>query len=162
MQLLVWQTVLNGAMFARQLEMRRIWKSWRLGATILSATKHFEEEYIFKKKHISINVWIPCIYTFSPGWQRALPPGYQHLVCAFKAEEQRVVLKIKLSLREQVENWLKDFQLSSSLTWRKARTYPESGRYNTYRVSTAWKLSQQGNRGPRWCNVMRVWGAFDS
>lgn len=87
-----------------------------------------------------MNVLIPCIYTFSTGWQRALPPGYQHLVCAFKAEEQRVVLKVKLSLREQVENWLKDFQLSSSLTWRKARTYPESGRYNTYRVSTAWKL----------------------
>ncbi|XP_011617222.2 uncharacterized protein [Takifugu rubripes] len=66
--------------------------------------------------------------------ERALPPGYQHLVCAFKAEEQRVVLKVKLTLREQVENWLKDFQLSSSLTWRKARTYPESGRYNTYRA----------------------------
>lgn len=68
-----------------------------------------------------------------------------------------MVLKVKLSSREQVENWLKDFQLSSSVTWRKARTYPESGRYNTYRVSTTWKGSQRGQKDPWNEGMRRVW-----
>lgn len=73
-----------------------------------------------------------------------LPPGYQHLICLVEEEQNRVLMKVKLSTREDVDRWLSDFMLSSTLTWRKAKTYPEAGRYNTYRVSAARKGSIQG------------------
>ncbi|XP_031169028.1 uncharacterized protein LOC116059903 isoform X2 [Sander lucioperca] len=65
--------------------------------------------------------------------EELLPPGYTHLLCV-KEDEFRAHLKVQLSTKEAVEKWLEEFQNSSTLTWRKARTYPESARYNVYRV----------------------------
>ncbi|XP_028439323.1 uncharacterized protein LOC114559089 [Perca flavescens] len=65
--------------------------------------------------------------------EELLPPGYNHLLCV-KEDEFRAHLKVQLSTKEEVEKWLEEFQNSSTLTWRKARTYPESARYNVYRV----------------------------
>lgn len=49
-------------------------------------------------------------------------------------ENFRAALKLQMTTEEQVQKWLEDFQKSSALTWRKSRTYPDSGRYNKYRV----------------------------
>ncbi|XP_028440345.1 uncharacterized protein LOC114559727 [Perca flavescens] len=64
---------------------------------------------------------------------KLLPSGYTHLLCV-KEDEFRAHLKVQLSTKEEVEKWLEEFQNSSTLTWRNARTYPASGRYNVYRV----------------------------
>ncbi|TRY96818.1 hypothetical protein DNTS_015398 [Danionella cerebrum] len=73
--------------------------------------------------------------------EKILPPGYSHLLChherlepAGDMENFRAVLKLQITTQEQVQKWLEDFQKTSALTWRKSRTYPDSGRYNTYRV----------------------------
>ncbi|KAM4619771.1 uncharacterized protein ACJ7VT_006532, partial [Polymixia lowei] len=50
------------------------------------------------------------------------------------ANGYRAEVKMRMETREEVDKWLVDFQTSSTLTWRKARTYPESGRYNAYRA----------------------------
>ncbi|XP_063076945.1 uncharacterized protein LOC134466948 [Engraulis encrasicolus] len=63
--------------------------------------------------------------------EKVLPPGFSHLLCA--KEEDRAQLKVKLSTKEEVEKWLQDFQQTSGWTWRKAKTYPLSGRYNLFR-----------------------------
>ncbi|KAF1377986.1 hypothetical protein PFLUV_G00206520 [Perca fluviatilis] len=65
--------------------------------------------------------------------EKLLPSGYTHLLCV-KEDEFRAHLKVQLSTKEEVEKWLEEFQNSSTLTWRNARTYPASGRYNVYRV----------------------------
>jgi len=51
-------------------------------------------------------------------------------------ENFRAGLKLQLTTEEEVKKWLVDFQKTSALTWRKSRTYPDSGRYNKYRVGT--------------------------
>ncbi|KAA0713583.1 hypothetical protein E1301_Tti019626 [Triplophysa tibetana] len=73
--------------------------------------------------------------------EKLLPPMYSHLMCqhelletSLDAENFRVGLRLQLTTEEQVLKWLDDFQKSSALTWRKSRTYPDSGRYNKYRV----------------------------
>ncbi|XP_016325506.1 uncharacterized protein LOC107675619 [Sinocyclocheilus anshuiensis] len=73
--------------------------------------------------------------------EKILPPGYSHLLCHYELLEMsgdienfRAALKLQMTTEEQVQKWLEDFQKSSALTWRKSRTYPDSGRYNKYRV----------------------------
>ncbi|XP_068612612.1 uncharacterized protein si:dkey-75a21.2 [Brachionichthys hirsutus] len=71
--------------------------------------------------------------------EKLLPSGYTHLLCVnepsdVKEDYFRVHLKVKLSTEEEVDKWLQDLQYSSAWTWRIARTYPQSGRYNAYRV----------------------------
>ncbi|KAI2661234.1 Septation ring formation regulator EzrA [Labeo rohita] len=73
--------------------------------------------------------------------EKILPPGYSHLLCHHEllemsgdVENFRAALKLQMTTEEQVQKWLEDFQKSSALTWRKSRTYPDSGRYNKYRV----------------------------
>ncbi|XP_016104725.1 uncharacterized protein [Sinocyclocheilus grahami] len=56
----------------------------------------------------------------------------QHCVREDKAAEDTD--HVEMTTEEQVQKWLEDFQKSSALTWRKSRTYPDSGRYNKYRV----------------------------
>ncbi|XP_071949605.1 uncharacterized protein [Antedon mediterranea] len=56
-------------------------------------------------------------------------------ICDDEEEERDVIYeKLELTTEEDVQKWLEAFQRSSSLTWRKSKTYPNSGRYNTYRV----------------------------
>ncbi|KAL2102346.1 hypothetical protein ACEWY4_001514 [Coilia grayii] len=64
--------------------------------------------------------------------EELLPPGYSHLLCT--KEKEKVQLRVKVPRKEDVEKWLEDFQQSSGFTWRKARTYPQSGRYNMFRA----------------------------
>ena len=71
-----------------------------------------------------------------------LPPGYDHILCEVD-EGKRVRLKVKVSKEQEVEGWMRAFQESSKITWRKARTYPGSGKYNTSKVSVAWKCRIQ-------------------
>ncbi|XP_056102717.1 uncharacterized protein si:dkey-75a21.2 [Rhinichthys klamathensis goyatoka] len=73
--------------------------------------------------------------------EKILPPGYSHLLCRHEllemsgdVENFRAGLKLQLTTEEEVQKWLEDFQKTSALTWRKSRTYPDSGRYNKYRV----------------------------
>ncbi|NP_001116781.1 uncharacterized protein LOC794385 [Danio rerio] len=73
--------------------------------------------------------------------EKILPPGYSHLLCRHELLEKledmenfRASLKLQMTSEEQVQKWLEDFQKTSALTWRKSRTYPDSGRYNKYRV----------------------------
>ncbi|XP_051526130.1 uncharacterized protein si:dkey-75a21.2 isoform X1 [Myxocyprinus asiaticus] len=73
--------------------------------------------------------------------EKLLPAGYSHLLCHHEllemtsgVENFRVALKLQLTTEEEVQKWLENFQKSSTLTWRKSRTYPDSGRYNKYRV----------------------------
>lgn len=73
--------------------------------------------------------------------EKILPPDYFHLLCQHEllemsvdSENFRASLKLPLTTEEEVQKWLDDFQKSSTLTWRKSRTYPDSGRYNRYRV----------------------------
>ncbi|KAK2899067.1 hypothetical protein QQF64_031515 [Cirrhinus molitorella] len=73
--------------------------------------------------------------------EKILPLGYSHLLCHHElldisgdVENFRAALKLQMTTEEQVQKWLEDFQKSSALTWRKSRTYPDSGRYNKYRV----------------------------
>ncbi|XP_068165699.1 uncharacterized protein si:dkey-75a21.2 isoform X2 [Antennarius striatus] len=71
--------------------------------------------------------------------EKFLPSGYTHLLCLNEPSDSkedyfRVHLKVKLSTEEEVDKWLQDLQYSSAWTWRIARTYPQSGRYNAYRV----------------------------
>ncbi|KAK0140487.1 hypothetical protein N1851_022537 [Merluccius polli] len=52
------------------------------------------------------------------------------------AETQfRAQIKLKMTSEDEVHKWLEDFQSSSGLTWRKSKTYPNTGRYNAYRLS---------------------------
>ncbi|CAK6979891.1 uncharacterized protein si:dkey-75a21.2 [Scomber scombrus] len=77
-----------------------------------------------------------------------LPAGYIHLVCSYEETAQtqfRAHIKLKLTSQEEVHKWLEDFQTSSGLTWRKAKTYPNTGRYNAYRVD----MRCQHNTFPR-------------
>ncbi|XP_053198102.1 uncharacterized protein si:dkey-75a21.2 [Scomber japonicus] len=77
-----------------------------------------------------------------------LPAGYVHLVCSYEETAQtqfRAHIKLKLTSQEEAHKWLEDFQTSSGQTWRKAKTYPNTGRYNAYRVD----LRCQHNTFPR-------------
>lgn len=82
-----------------------------------------------------------CFITWHIVLQKILPPGYSHLLCRHEllemsgdVENFRACLKLQLTTKEEVQKWLEDFQKTSALTWRKSRTYPDSGRYNKYRV----------------------------
>ncbi|XP_030289453.1 uncharacterized protein LOC115591522 isoform X2 [Sparus aurata] len=47
----------------------------------------------------------------------------------------RANLCVQLAREEEVQRWLKDFEKSSGLTWRKSKTYPDAGRgSNKYMV----------------------------
>lgn len=72
-----------------------------------------------------------------------MPSSYTHLICVMESSRNangyRAEVKVRMETREEVNQWLVDFQTSFSVTWRKARTYPESGRYNAYRVRAAYR-----------------------
>ena len=66
-----------------------------------------------------------------------LPTDYQHEICEHQPIDDnnfRSVIRMTLTTETEVEKWLEEFQQASSLTWRKSKTYPDSGRYNRYRV----------------------------
>lgn len=95
-----------------------------------------------------------CFITWHFAWQKILPPGYIHLLCHHEllemsgdVENFRAALKLQLITEEQVQRWLEDFQKTSALTWRKSRTYPDSGRYNKYRVGTSSYVTEKCFKG---------------
>lgn len=95
-----------------------------------------------------------CFITWPFAWQKILPPGYIHLLCHHEllemsgdVENFRAALKLQLITEEQVQRWLEDFQKTSALTWRKSRTYPDSGRYNKYRVGTSCYVTEKCFKG---------------
>ncbi|KAM7390030.1 hypothetical protein PAMA_008278 [Pampus argenteus] len=72
-----------------------------------------------------------------PLLEKLLPEGYVHLVCSYEETAQtqfRAHIKLRVTSEDEVHKWLKDFQTSSGLVWRKSKTYPNTGRYNAYRV----------------------------
>lgn len=72
-----------------------------------------------------------------PLLEKLLPEGYAHLVCLYHetAQDQfRAHMKLRITSQEEAHKWLEDFQISSGVTWRKSRTYPNTGRYNSYRI----------------------------
>lgn len=72
--------------------------------------------------------------------QKLLPQDYDHTVCSFETagdDHFKAAIKLGLSSEEEAKKWLEDFQLSSGIIWRTSKTYPNSGRYNKYRVSLA-------------------------
>ncbi|XP_056156746.1 uncharacterized protein LOC130130908 [Lampris incognitus] len=72
-----------------------------------------------------------------PLLEKLLPEGYVHLVCSYVETAQaqfRAHIKLRITSEDEVHKWLEDFQTSSGLTWRKSKTYPNTGRYNAYRV----------------------------
>lgn len=80
--------------------------------------------------------------------EKLLPGGYAHLVCSYEETAQtqfRAHIKLRITSQDEVHKWLEDFQTSSGLTWRKSKTYPNTGRYNAYRVD----LRCQHNTFPR-------------
>ncbi|XP_029973832.1 uncharacterized protein LOC115407574 isoform X2 [Salarias fasciatus] len=92
----------------------------------------------------------PCLHCLQPGkgdrgvategWpllEKLLPEGYAHLVCFYHETAQtqfRAHMKLRITSEVEARKWLEDFQTSSGVTWRKSRTYPNTGRYNAYRV----------------------------
>lgn len=69
--------------------------------------------------------------------EKLLPVQYSHTVCSYETTGGvgfRAAIKLKLSTEEEANRWLKDFEISSGFTWRKAKTYPNVWRYNRYRV----------------------------
>ncbi|XP_069000340.1 uncharacterized protein [Embiotoca jacksoni] len=72
-----------------------------------------------------------------PLLEKILPEGYVHLVCSYEETAQaqfRALIKLRITSEDEVRSWLEDFQISSGHTWRKSKTYPNTGRYNAYRV----------------------------
>ncbi|CAN9515705.1 unnamed protein product [Ophioblennius macclurei] len=72
-----------------------------------------------------------------PLLEKLLPEGYAHLVCLYHETAQtqfRAHMKLRITSEDEARKWLEDFQTSSGVTWRKSRTYPNTGRYNAYRV----------------------------
>lgn len=75
-----------------------------------------------------------------PHLQKLVPKDYDHTVCSFETAGEdhfKAAIKLKLSSEKEAKKWLEDFQVSSGITWRTSKTYPNSGRYNKYRVSYA-------------------------
>ncbi|XP_029907617.1 uncharacterized protein LOC115359339 isoform X1 [Myripristis murdjan] len=73
-----------------------------------------------------------------PLLEKLLPDGYVHLVCSYEETAQthfRAQIKLRITSEGEVHKWLEDFQTSSGVTWRISKTYPNSGRYNAYRVN---------------------------
>ncbi|PIK35826.1 hypothetical protein BSL78_27344, partial [Apostichopus japonicus] len=66
-----------------------------------------------------------------------LPPQYHHFICKHvdgkSAIQGETTIRLSLRKEEYVSQWLKDFQDSSYMTWRKSKPYPDSGRYNSYK-----------------------------
>lgn len=84
----------------------------------------------------SVNTPDPCLLHL----QKLLPKDYNYTVCSFETAGEdhfKVAIKLKLSSEEEAKKWLEDFQVSSGIIWRTSKTYPNSGRYNKYRVSMA-------------------------
>ncbi|KAJ8277811.1 hypothetical protein GJAV_G00080350 [Gymnothorax javanicus] len=82
--------------------------------------------------------------------EEILPEGYSHRVCSYEAlgeGNQRATLKLRLTSEEEVEGWLEQFKRSSGITWRKAKTYPDAGRYNKLRVDYRCEYKTCGNSG---------------
>ena len=69
-----------------------------------------------------------------------MPEDYSYHVCCFESlgdsNSFRTHLKLRLTREDEVQKWQEDFQASSGLTWRKSKTYPDTGDgSNKYRVS---------------------------
>ncbi|CAJ1064463.1 Hypothetical predicted protein [Xyrichtys novacula] len=73
-------------------------------------------------------------------FEQLLPEGYCHLLCMHTPMEESgftAYVKLQLITREEAETWLEDFQQSSKVTLRVAKTYPiteDAVRRNSYRV----------------------------
>ena len=87
-----------------------------------------------------------CVCVSHVLWQTLCPKDYSHLVCSFepcgdisggfKTAVQRFksVLRMNLTTKEEVMQWLKDFQASSGITWKTARTFPNIGKPVKFKV----------------------------
>lgn len=61
------------------------------------------------------------------------PYGYTYLTIS--TDKNETVIRIKeITDQDAVKKWVQEFSLISKTTWRKAATYPNSGRRNKYRV----------------------------
>ncbi|KAJ8272502.1 hypothetical protein GJAV_G00089900 [Gymnothorax javanicus] len=57
------------------------------------------------------------------------------LLCVFRRNKFQGKPTLQLAGEDEVQRWLKGFQKSSGLTWRRSRTDPDAGRgSNKYRV----------------------------
>ncbi|XP_072168858.1 uncharacterized protein [Diadema setosum] len=70
--------------------------------------------------------------------ERILPPRHEHVVCSFEpldGDNFKCQVRLKVSREEEAKNWLEDFKIGTdSTTWKVARTYPDAGKFNTFRV----------------------------
>lgn len=84
-------------------------------------------------------VRIAIVEFFLSFLQKLLPEGYDHLVCTYEDigdGQFKTKIKLRVTTEDEVHKWLKDFQTSSLVTWRKSKTYPQhTGFHNAYRVS---------------------------
>ncbi|TDH08226.1 hypothetical protein EPR50_G00095590 [Perca flavescens] len=98
---------------------------------------------------LEVRKMTPCVHCQQPGTgeeqgtgrhpllEKILPEGYDHLVCSYEELSQaqfRSHFKLRITSEDEVFKWLEYFQTSSGQVWRKAKTYPNCGRYNAYRV----------------------------
>ncbi|XP_063965028.1 uncharacterized protein LOC135156449 [Lytechinus pictus] len=67
-----------------------------------------------------------------------LPSQYEHEVCSYEpldGDNFKCQFRLKISSEEQVQKWLQDFKRgTNSSTWKVARTYPDAGKFNQFRV----------------------------
>ncbi|XP_063071296.1 uncharacterized protein LOC134462290 isoform X2 [Engraulis encrasicolus] len=73
-----------------------------------------------------------------PSLKNLMPEEYVYHICSCECQEGdnfKAHLKLKLCSQDEVQKWQEDFQASSGLIWRKAKTYPDVGQgSNKYRV----------------------------
>ncbi|KAJ8048401.1 hypothetical protein HOLleu_00698 [Holothuria leucospilota] len=99
-----------------------------------TATGPDEVHYQFLK-HLPDNSLLVLLDIFNGIWENGNFPA---------AWREATVIPIAKP-EDQARDWLKEFQKSSFSTWRIARTYPNAGSRNTYRVD----LQCQQNTRPR-------------
>ncbi|XP_030848153.1 uncharacterized protein LOC115926838 [Strongylocentrotus purpuratus] len=68
-----------------------------------------------------------------------LPSQFKHEVCSYETlggeSNFECMLRMKVNNQDEVQTWLEAFKSrTDSVTWRLARTYPDAGRFNSYRV----------------------------
>ncbi|XP_033647307.1 uncharacterized protein LOC117306861 [Asterias rubens] len=69
--------------------------------------------------------------------KKILPNDFLHNLCSNESLEGnnfKCILRLKLTTEVEAKKWLQAFQEASFMTWRILKTYPDAGRFNSYRV----------------------------
>ena len=69
--------------------------------------------------------------------QRILPKSHPLVVCRYESldgDNFKCQVRLKISDEDEAKSWLEEFKSGSHATWKAARTYPDAGKFNKFRV----------------------------